>query len=89
MPFPQCADNRAGASIDLEHDASDADKMIGCPTLILWGSKSPTTAALFDVPAAWQNEAASMQCKAIECGHFLPEENPGETLSALNAFFKS
>jgi hypothetical protein len=24
---------------------------------------------------------------AIECGHFLPEENPDETLSALNAFF--
>jgi haloacetate dehalogenase len=55
----------------------------------LWGSKSPTTSALFDVKAAWRNEGVNMQFKAIECGHFLPEENPKETLSALNAFFKS
>ena len=69
-----CEDYRAGASIDLEHDASDAEKLIGCPTLILWGSRSPTTSALFDVPATWRKEAVSMQFKAIECGHFLPEE---------------
>lgn len=84
-----CEDYRAGASIDLEHDASDAGTLIGCPTLVLWGSKSPTTSALFDVPAAWRNEAANIEFKAIECGHFLPEEKPEETLSALNAFFKS
>jgi hypothetical protein len=30
----------------------------------------------------------NMQFQAIESGHFLPEENPKETLSALNAFFK-
>jgi haloacetate dehalogenase len=84
-----CEDYRAGASIDLEHDASDAGILIGCSTLILWGRESPTTSALFDVPVAWQNEAVNMEFKAIECGHFLPEENPHETLSALNAFFKS
>jgi haloacetate dehalogenase len=84
-----CEDYRAGASIDLEHDVSDAGILIRCPTLILWGSKSWTTSALFDVPAAWQNEAVNIELKAIECGHFLPEENPDETLSALNAFFKS
>jgi haloacetate dehalogenase len=63
--------------------------MIRCPTLILWGSKSPTTSAPFDVEAAWQNEGVDMQFKAIESGHFLPEENPRETLATLNAFFKS
>ena len=62
--------------------------MIRCPTLILWGNKSPTTSALFDVEAAWRNEGLNMQFKAIESGHFLAEENPPETLSALNAFFK-
>jgi haloacetate dehalogenase len=55
----------------------------------LWGSKSPTKSALFDVPAAWENQAVNTEFKAIECGHFLPDENPIETLSALNAFFKS
>jgi haloacetate dehalogenase len=84
-----CEDYRAGASIDLEHDASDAGILIGCATLILSGRKSPTTSALFDVPVVWQNEAVNMEFKAIECGHFLAEENPHETLSALNAFFKS
>jgi haloacetate dehalogenase len=84
-----CEDYRAGASIDLEHDRSDAENAIRCPTLILWGNKSPTTSALFDVEAAWRNEGANMQFKAIESGHFLPEENPKETFSALNAFFKS
>jgi haloacetate dehalogenase len=63
--------------------------LIRCPTLILWGSKSTTTSALFDVEAAWRNECVSMQFKAIESGHFLPEENPQETLSALNTFFES
>jgi haloacetate dehalogenase len=82
-------DYRAGATLDLKHDANDAGILIGCPTLILWGSKSPTTSALFDVPAAWHNEAVNMEFKAIESGHFLPKENPTETLSALNAFFKS
>jgi haloacetate dehalogenase len=84
-----CEDYRAGASIDLEHDMSDAENFIQCPTLILWGSKSPTTSALFDVQAAWRNGGAIMQFKAIESGHFLPEENPQATLSALNAFFNS
>lgn len=83
-----CEDYRAGASIDLEHDVSDARTLIGCPTLVLWGSKSPSTSALFDVPTAWRNEAVNIEFKAIECGHFLPEEKPDETLSALNAFFK-
>ncbi len=84
-----CEDYRAGASIDLEHDMSDAESLIQCPTLILWGSKSPTTSVLFDVQAAWRNEGLNMQFKAIECGHFLPEENPHQTLSELNAFLKS
>jgi haloacetate dehalogenase len=55
-----CEDYRAGASIDLEHDASDAEQLIQCPTLILCGSKSPTTSALFDVEAAWRNEGVNM-----------------------------
>ena len=84
-----CEDYRAGASIDLEHDKSDAENLIECPTLILWGSKSPTTSALFDVQATWRNEGVNMQFKAVESGHFLPEENRQETLSALNAFFRS
>ena len=46
-----------GATLDLKHDANDAGILIRMPdALILWGSKSPTTSALFDVPAAWHSK---------------------------------
>ncbi len=34
-----CEDYRAAATIDLEHDRSDLDRNVACPTLVLWGAK--------------------------------------------------
>ena len=34
-----CEDYRAGASIDLEHDAEDAGRRVSCPLLALWGEE--------------------------------------------------
>jgi hypothetical protein len=59
------------------------------PDANIMGTRITNDVCALDVPVAWQNEAVNMEFKAIECGHFLPEENPHETLSALNAFFKS
>lgn len=81
-----CQDYRAGATVDLEHDAADADRPIACPTLVLWGRNSPSTATLFDVPAAWAAEATNVRFGEIEAGHFLAEEKPAETLAALAPF---
>lgn len=81
-----CEDYRAGASVDLAHDASDAGVMIDCPTLVLWGSRSHTTHALFDVPDVWKRELSDPQFRSIDSGHFLAEEKPVETLGALTAF---
>ncbi len=83
-----CEDYRAGAGIDLEHDAADAGALIECPTLVLWGRNSPSTATLFDVAAAWRAEARSPRFGEIDCGHFLAEEKPAETLAALLPFLR-
>lgn len=48
-----CEDYRAGASIDMEHDAEDAGKQrIQCPVLVLWGSRGSQPS--FDHLAIWR-----------------------------------
>jgi haloacetate dehalogenase len=82
-----CEDYRAGASIDLEHDAVDADQKITAPTLVMYGARSPSTGLIFNVPSIWAGEVENLTCHALDCGHFLPEEKPEETLAALLAHF--
>jgi len=81
-----CEDYRAGASVDMAHDDADADRPIEAPLLILWGSRSLSTAQLFDVPAAWAGQAANATFRAIDSDHFLPEEAPEATLKAMLEF---
>ena len=46
-------------------------------------------ATLIDVLAAWREKAAGeVAGQALDCGHFLPEERPQETLEALGRFFE-
>jgi haloacetate dehalogenase len=42
---------------------------------------------LFQPLETWRDLVASPMGEAIDCGHFLPEEQPAETLRALRAFF--
>jgi haloacetate dehalogenase len=83
-----CEDYRAGAGIDLANDRTDvsAGRKIDCPTLILWGARS-VVGKLFQPLEPWRDLVASPMGEAIDCGHFLPEEQPAETLRALRAFF--
>ncbi len=81
-----CEDYRAAATIDLEHDAADADRRVACPLLVLWGSKGVVN-RLFDPIADWRSVAADVRGAALPCGHFLAEEAPEETLAELLAFF--
>lgn len=83
-----CEDYRAAATIDLVHDAeSDAAGVkLSMPLLALWGSRG-TVGRTFDVLAAWREKSAStVTGHAIDCGHFLPEEAPEQTLAALCDF---
>lgn len=83
-----CEDYRAGATIDLAHDAeSDAQgRKLTMPLLVLWGARG-IVGNTFDVLATWRDKStASVTGHALDCGHFLPEEAPDETLKALLAF---
>lgn len=82
-----CADYRAGATTDWENDRADreAGRKIFCPTLALWGHRPGRDA--IDNIAIWRGWCdAEVSGQAISCGHFLPEENPADTLSALAAY---
>lgn len=79
-------DYRAAATIDLEDDAADAERRIGCPVLALWGEKG-LMHRRFDVLATWREKAAgSVAGGPLPCGHFLPEEAPEATAAALAGF---
>jgi haloacetate dehalogenase len=81
-----CEDYRAGASIDLEHDRSDLDRMITCPLLVLWGGQNPIWER-FDMLDTWRQRAETVTGKALPCGHYLPEEAPDATYARLHEFF--
>lgn len=81
-----CEDYRAAAAIDLEHDEADMGTKIACPLLVLWGAKG-FVAKAYDVLSVWRERAADVCGKALDCGHFLPEEKPDETYAVLRDFF--
>lgn len=85
-----CEDYRAGASIDIAHDAEDRrqERRIGCPLLVLWGTQG-ALARWYDVLAVWRDWATDVRGGALECGHYLPEEAPDATLAELRAFFQT
>ncbi len=85
-----CEDYRAGASIDLEHDEVDAaaGRRLTCPTLVLWGAEGFVGTA-YDVLEVWRQYADDVRGHAVDSGHFLAEEAPEATLSALQDFLTS
>jgi haloacetate dehalogenase len=83
-----CEDYRAGASIDLDHDAADLSETIACPLLALWGEKGPM-ARLYDVLAVWKELGSNVSGKAIPAGHFLAEEDPPAVVEEVTKFLQS
>jgi haloacetate dehalogenase len=83
-----CEDYRAGATIDMVHDAADrqAGRRIAVPLLALWGAKGRLE-AWYDVLAIWRDWAADVRGRALDCGHYVPEERPDEVARELEAFF--
>ncbi len=82
-----CEDYRAAASIDLVHDEADAQssRKVECPLLALWGARG-VVEKHHDVLRIWSEYARDVQGKYLECGHFLAEEKPEETVQELLAF---
>lgn len=84
-----CEDYRAAASIDLVHDAADQEARIACPLLVLWGEHG-LMHRRFDVLATWREKAAGpITGRSLDCGHFLPEEQPEATAAELSRWFFS
>jgi haloacetate dehalogenase len=83
-----CEDYRAGATIDPDHDRADraAGKTIACPTLVLWGDSGIPAAGTSPLDIWRETFAPHATGQAITSGHFLPEENPVDTLAALKPF---
>jgi haloacetate dehalogenase len=83
-----CEDYRAAATLDFAHDEADrrAGKRITCPVLALWGGRGKLE-EWYDVPGIWREWADDVRGRALECGHYLPEEAPEETCSELRAYF--
>jgi len=80
-----CEDYRAAESIDLEHDEADKAKKIDCPVLALWGKHS-VIEQQFDCLADWRAVARDVRGEALDCGHYLPEEQPEEVARQLESF---
>ena len=84
-----CEDYRAGRTTDLKNDEADraAGKKIGCPLLAIWGAAGipSETKSPLDTWRQWGNEVRGF---AIDCGHYLPEENPQATAATLLEFFR-
>ena len=83
-PHSTCEDYRASATIDLVDDRKNKTKL-SMPMLALWGRQG-VIAALFDCLADWREVAADVRGRALQCGHFIPEEKPKELLAELRRF---
>ena len=83
-----CEDYRAGASTDIEHDKADlaANRRILCPTLVLWGEAGIPAKGASPLEIWRETFAPQAEGQAIASGHFLPEENPQDTLAAVKPF---
>ncbi len=80
-----CEDYRAAAGIDLVHDRKNLKTRLRMPVLALWARHSPV-GTMFDCLADWREVAKDVRGRALDCGHFLPEEKPAEVLHELRRF---
>jgi haloacetate dehalogenase len=85
-----CADYRASAGVDLQHDQSDVDagRKLAQPLRVLWGEHG-AVGRCFDVPALWREVAADFSGRSLPCGHYIAEEAPGLLLDEAHSFFRS
>lgn len=84
-----CEDYRASAGIDLEHDRADrvAGHRLDVDLKVLWGAHG-TVGQCFDVLALWREAATRVSGRALDCGHYIAEEQPAELLDEMLGFFK-
>ncbi|HEY6582529.1 MAG TPA: alpha/beta hydrolase [Rubrobacter sp.] len=84
-----CEDYRAAATLDFAHDTEDREsgRRMTCPVLALWGHKG-FLEGHYDVLDIWRGWAEEVRGRALECGHYIPEEAPEEFYAELHAFLE-
>jgi len=84
-----CADYRASAGIDLEHDQADVDagRLLSQPLRVLWGEHG-AVGRNFDVLALWRDRAREVSGQSLPCGHYIAEEAPQLLLQEARTFFR-
>ena len=84
-----CADYRAGAGIDLEHDRADraAGRRVTQPLRVLWGAQG-VVGRCFEPLALWQAAADHATGRAVDSGHYIAEEAPDVVLAEAQLFFE-
>lgn len=83
-----CADYRAGAGIDLDHDRGDRDagRRVTQPLHVLWGANG-VVGRCFKPLKLWQAAAEQVTGRAVDSGHYIAEERPDVVLAEAQAFF--
>jgi haloacetate dehalogenase len=83
-----CEDYRAGAGPDWDDDRADraAGRRLACPVLVLWGRGYLGDKASSPL-GIWRRWADDVREVALDCGHFVVEEEPEHAVAALAAFF--
>jgi haloacetate dehalogenase len=82
-----CEDYRASGGIDLVHDKQDRRRKIKMPMMALWGRQG-VIHKLFDCLNDWREVASDVRGRSFDCGHFIPEEKPAETLAEIRRFLR-
>jgi len=83
-----CEDYRASAGIDLEHDRADRARghHVTAPLRVLWGAEG-AVGRCFPVLDLWREAATEVSGKALDCGHYIAEEQPAQLLEEMGEFF--
>ena len=85
-----CEDYRAAATIDLVHDriSRSEGRRVRCPMLVLWGGRG-RVGGWYDPVALWRDYCdRPVTGGAVDSGHYLAEEAPGEVLAKLQPVLK-
>ena len=86
-----CEEYRAAATLDRAHDDADVKegRRIERPVLALWSGDGPLSTWYAEAGgplALWRQWATDVHGRAVDAGHFFPEEIPEETADELGRF---
>lgn len=84
-----CADYRASAGVDLDHDRADVacGRLLEMPLQVLWGEHG-AVGRCFDVLGLWRERARQVTGRNMPCGHYIAEEAPALALEEAFKFFR-